>query len=233
MEKEEIIAASVDFGRKATAVIISFPYAATGPRFVEGELLTFENLSGAMNACEDMRTAFRILPKDCKVHLLEEQQKNNQDTPMMEAAYAALACSRPGSLVVHVPTSRVSSEFGIPRGCGHPAKKKAAEKVMDAYIDAHPECVSDRIREILVKYKKRRHDIADAFNQVLWFSRRGKHEISMPVAPASKEVRATDPRNESAEERRNEQKAETRKRAEKELLGGRPPKKKMKKARTK
>jgi len=210
MSDEDELAASVDFGRKATAVVLGRPRAVPEPTFVSASVMSFPPISSAKDACDAMSKLFRVLPQ-CDVNLLEEQSKMNSDTPLMEAALAGLAGG--SSQVIHVPVSRVVNEFGLPRGSGYAAKKRAAVDAMLEYIDQHPESVSDAVREE-IRDLSRVHDIADAFLQLLWYAKVGKREISRADG---RSVRATDPKLRRAEERRKEKKAEKQRAQETEL----------------
>jgi hypothetical protein len=65
--------------------------------------------------------------------VVEEQPPINRKTNCMEAALAALAIATPGTTVVHVPTSRISSYFGLPSSCT--AKKAAAVSLLERLVD--------------------------------------------------------------------------------------------------
>lgn len=226
------VAVSIDFGRNATAVVAGFPYASP-PKMVMAHVRAFGTISSAKEAADAMGKIFRMLPP-VGVYLLEEQSKNNSDTPMMEAAFSGLASTVAGALVVHVPVCRVRNAFGLPRG-NYREKKRAATAAMEKLISRPDVVVVSQKMTDYVAGLARSHDVADAVLQFMWFARVGKRELRRLPADAPSAaavvVRATDPspRAKKAERERLEKKEEQRKRAERALVRSGPPKKRRRK----
>jgi len=210
---------SVDFGRNANAVVIGCPYSDP-PILADARVDALGTVSSAKDAGEAMRRVFHAMP-DAGIFLLEEQSKINSETPMMESALSAIAAeARPGTLVVHVPVSRVKSEFGLPTG--RTEKKKVATRIAEKFLapakfPAHI-IVAPEVRTKMDQLS-RKHDLADALLQMMWFARTGKKEIARPKIGdlRSRVVRATDPRLKAAEEKRTEKRISQKRRAEKML----------------
>jgi hypothetical protein len=208
---------SVDFGPNATAVVLGFPYE-NPPRYVACRVYALGPIPSGMEAVRVMRRVFDVLPP-CDVYLLEEQPKRNSATSMMEAAFSAFASTVADSLVLHVPVSRVRNEFELPRG-DRGAKKKAAVTMMHRYLDSVR--VSPKFTEYVDRLK-RVHDIADAFLQLLWFARRGRHETMAfrheSLSAVRRIRRTSDParRTMMAERLRQEKRAERQRAATRAL----------------
>jgi hypothetical protein len=125
---------------------------------------------------------------------------------MLEAALSALASTVDGADVLHVPVSRVSTMFKLPRG-NHDAKKKAASAAMHRLIDDGEVEVSDRAKAYIAGLA-RDHDVADALLQFVWFHRKGRAE-NICVIPGIK--RMTDPARWAAARKRRAAKETQRK----------------------
>lgn len=227
MSSPRDLCVSVDFGRNANAVVIGCPYSKP-PILADARVDALGTISSAKDAGEAMRQVFHSLP-DAGIFLLEEQSKVNSETPMMEAALSALASEcRPGTLVLHVPVSRVKNEFGLPTG--RTEKKKAATKIAEKFLapanfSGSRIIVAPEVRDKM-KQLSRKHDLADALLQMMWFARTGRSEISRPNPgdKRSKVARATDPRLKKAEEKRAEKRISQKRKAEAKLVS-RPRKK--------
>jgi hypothetical protein len=202
------LCASVDFGQNANAMVIGRPYR----RPIQVLAMYVEALgtiSSAKDAVDAMGGVLRRIPPGVQTFLLEEQCLQNKATPMLEAALSAFAVARgPRALVVHVPVTRVKNAFSLP--AGYNEKKKAAASLVDKLLaGSAPKSIEfdPAVKTAMLKLK-RRHDVADALLQLIWFSRIGRHEPTMMTS--GRVVRATDPKQLKAEHARTIRKQKQR-----------------------
>ena len=227
------LAVAIDFGPNATAVVLGRPYV-NPPQIAVAAVEAFGPMPSARDAAVAMGHLFRRIPR-AGIYLLEEQMLQNVYTPMMEAAFSAIATATvPGALVIHVPPSRMTKVFGLVSG-DHDERKKSAVDVMWKLIhDREATNTSEGFIEYVTDLQ-RSHDVADALLLFVWYARRGKKEIERPLAGVLV-IRATDPHNKTAERRRIKDRVVKRKIAEAALKkkkkpapGNPPPPKKRRK----
>jgi len=202
--------ASIDFGENANATVIGTPFSAI-PRISKLFLATLGPISGARDAMEAMRKQLADMPR-CDLYLLEEQPLINPKTPLLEAA-ASEEAMRMGAAVIHVPVSRVASFFELPKK--HAPKKtmatNIAKKLIDGTrtrVDGSPMLLVSEYAIVGFEMLKRKHDVADALLQFMWYANAGHRELGRGKPTFA--IRATDPKNKAAERRR-----ETKKTAQK------------------
>lgn len=200
------LAGSFDFGEYGFAYCIGTP--GTTPPVVAGAgVYSIGPASTARCAAMSMVSMFAKFPR-LRYVVMEEQPPINRKTGYMEAALAALAVSVPGTDVVHVPPSRVGIAFNLPKK--HQQKKTAAVHVMDALIlkkNARVDVPNEFVD--MLAGVSRRHDVADAFLQFVWFAEVGLKELRENIwctkyvgASSSSSSRATSVENTSSERRR-------------------------------
>jgi hypothetical protein len=194
---------SFDFGQNATAIVVGNP-DSNPPKIFDLQVRSLGLISSAIDAIKSMRKVFTDTPP-CDVYLMEEQPSKNGKTRSLESAFGAFGYTIPGSLMVHVPVSRVSRHFNLPVGGtrkSYTQKKNAAVAKMNSYIKSKNLKLSRRAAAELATLK-RKHDAADAVLQFLWWCHVGKKEIPLPKnADTSVSVRATNPKLKKQEEKR-------------------------------
>jgi hypothetical protein len=202
-DTDPIRVASVDFGQNANVTVVgTIPRDEKTPPTIENIFIaTLGKISGSRDAEIDVKEQFAKLPR-CSCYLLEEQPRNNAITMLLETATGTRADSMYDATVIHVPVSRVANLFALPKD--HAAKKKAAADIVERLMKDDTRAIfhPDAVRGY--EFLKRKHDVADAVLQFLWYHRIGMREMGMPKGI----VRATDPRYRSVEIRRDQKKVD-------------------------
>jgi len=163
---------SFDFGENATAYCLGDP-TSDPPRITDIGISTLGMVTTARDAVVAIRDLVSRLPI-VDTYVVEEQPRINPRTCMMETALAAIAGTL-GATVVHVPTSRLTTEFSLPSG--HAQRKAEASRLLSEFRgDGDAVAFSDRALAV-VDSVGRKHDIADATLYFVWYARRGMAEV--------------------------------------------------------
>jgi hypothetical protein len=219
----ETVVASFDLGENATAYCVgAVREGESGIRIVGIGLAALGKVGGAHRAVRSIWDMFARLPR-ADVYLVEEQPPINRRTCMMETALATLAISVAGGIIVHVPTSRITTAYNLPYGRAQ--KKKAGVACAATILRSLSVSVTDGVASVFHDLK-RQHDMADAIMQLHWYVTIGRNEIdaggvARNPKPWKRSVRATAAKNAAAERRKDETRRRHAVGAIAEAVGGR------------
>lgn len=193
-------AIAVDFGENATAFCVGMLY--TTPIVIENVGVSTPGvINTARDAAIAMAEIFTRLPR-VDTYILEEQPRIGFSTCLMETALASLAYTVKDAYVIHVPTSRMTSAYGLPSG--NDARHEAFVIEMEKILKSDAFSISENVFRILSEID-RQHDVAVAIVHFAWYATLGIQELERwrAYSICGWSFRATAARNLKSEQKRN------------------------------